>query len=110
MRGADLRDGTPILDIKPYLAYTDSHPEATGGFTDEVEWQTLEVKVAKDAREAFEGLSASVRDELRQIIAQDPRPARQRATEKDFTITYADCNVTFRVEDGIATITLIERL
>lgn len=110
VRGADLRDGTPILDIKPYLAYTDSHPEATGGFTDEVEWQTLDIRIDDSATDAFEKIAADTKDELLQILAQDPRPARQRNLAKDFTITYANVNVTFRVEGDIATITRIEHL
>ena len=108
--GADLRDGTPILDIKPYLAYTDSHPEATGGFTDEVAWQTLAVEVDEAAREAFEALPRGTEGELLQVLSQDPRPARQRGIAKDFTIAYAGYNVTFRVDDGIATVTGIEPL
>ena len=107
---ADLRDGTPILDIKPYLAYTDSHPEATGGFTDEVAWQTLAVEVDETAREAFEALPHGTEGELLQVLSQDPRPARQRGIAKDFTIAYAGYNVTFRVDDGIATVTGIEPL
>ena len=108
VRGGDLRDGTPILDIKPYLAYTDSHPEATGGFTDEVAWQTLDVKIDEAARDAFEELPDALRNELEQILAQDPRPARQRGITKDFTITYANCNVTFCVDGNVATVTRIE--
>ncbi|MDO5117405.1 MAG: tRNA (N6-threonylcarbamoyladenosine(37)-N6)-methyltransferase TrmO [Eggerthellaceae bacterium] len=110
VRGADLRDGTPILDIKPYLAYTDSHPDALGGFTDEVEWQTLDILIDEGAADAFAELAEDTRDGLLQILAQDPRPARQRNLSKDFTITYANINVTFRVEEGVATITRIEAL
>lgn len=108
VRGADLRNGTPIYDIKPYLAYTDSHPEATGGFTDEVAWQTLAVKIDDAACDAFEALPTETQRELVQVLEQDPRPARQRGATKDFAITYAHCNVAFCVEDGIATVTRIE--
>ena len=110
VRGADLRDGTPIYDIKPYLAYTDSHPEATGGFIDDVAWQTLSVQVDDSAADAFSKLAKNTRDELLQILAQDPRPARQRGLTKDFTITYENVNVAFRVEEDTATITRIEHL
>lgn len=108
VRGADLRDGTPIYDIKPYLAYTDSHPEATGGFTDEVAWQTLSVRIDEVAREAFEALPAEEQHGLLQVIGQDPRPARQRGAVKDFAIAYGRSNVAFRVEDGTATVTRID--
>lgn len=108
VRGADLRDGTPIYDIKPYLAYTDSHPEATGGFTDEVAWQTLTVRIDEAAREAFEALTADAQHDILQVIGQDPRPARQRGAMKDFAIAYGACNVAFRVEDGTATVTRID--
>ena len=70
--GADLMDGTPILDIKPYLAYTDSHPQATGGFTDRLELQPLQVLLPP---ELGEKLPEDKRAALIEVLAADPAPA-----------------------------------
>ena len=69
--GADLMDGTPIYDIKPYLPYADAHPEARGGFTDQSSWQKLSVVFAPEVTIPF---SASEVNALRETLALDPRP------------------------------------
>lgn len=104
--GADLMDGTPILDIKPYLAYTDSHPEAAGGFTDPNEWKKLTVdfptalleRVPEDRRAALIG-----------VLEQDPRPSYQRDSERIYGLTFAGCNIRFTVRLGILTVLSTER-
>ena len=94
--GADLMDGTPILDIKPYLPFTDCHPEATGGFTEETALQPpLEVR-------GMEALAARLTEKqaetLRQILASDPRPHYQDDPGRIYGIAFADTDVKFRVE------------
>ncbi|EOS40963.1 tRNA (N6-threonylcarbamoyladenosine(37)-N6)-methyltransferase TrmO [Lachnospiraceae bacterium] len=93
--GVDLLDGTPILDIKPYLPYVDSHPEAAGGFADEVKEYELEVDFLKELR-------AEVTEEERhiicQLLAQDPRPSYQQDPMRVYGMRYADLEVKFTVD------------
>ena len=94
--GADLLNGTPILDIKPYLPYADSHPEAEGGFADGVKEYELEVDFPMEWR-------ADVAEEERRIIcqllAQDPRPSYQQDPERLYGMRYADMEVKFTADD-----------
>ncbi len=71
VEGADLMDGTPIYDIKPYLSYVDSHAEARGGFTDQHEWKRLKVVLSEEVQKQF---TAEELDVLRETLALDPRP------------------------------------
>ena len=93
--GADLMDGTPILDIKPYLPYTDSHPDARGGFAPGPQ-AALEVQ-------ASAGVLAPVPPDKRQALldtlAQDPRPGYQHEPGRVYGLLFAGCNVRFTVED-----------
>ena len=93
--GADLLDGTPILDIKPYLPHVDSHPEAAGGFADRVKEYGLEVDFPRE-------LGAEVTEEERRIIcqllAQDPRPSYQQDPARVYGMRYADLEVKFTVD------------
>ncbi|MBQ3899008.1 MAG: tRNA (N6-threonylcarbamoyladenosine(37)-N6)-methyltransferase TrmO [Lachnospiraceae bacterium] len=91
--GADLRDGTPIFDIKPYLPYAEAHPDARGGFTDETNMKRLEVVFEDDSYKEDEAA-------LREILSQDPRPAYQNDPERVYGMNYKDMNVRFRVEEG----------
>ena len=105
--GADLMDGTPILDIKPYLPFTDSHPDAVGGFADGVKDHALTV--------AFpEALKAKIPPEkqagLCQILSQDPRPAYQRDPQREYGLHYAGFNVMFSVKDNDLTVKAVEIL
>ena len=99
--GVDLMDGTPIYDIKPYLAYADSHPDAVGGFTDALRWQALDVVIPEKSAAALppEKLQA-----LRELLAQDPRPGYRRSDERAFGLTFAGHNVRFCVRDGVLTV------
>ena len=93
--GADLKDGTAIYDIKPYLPWTDSHPEATGGFAEATRDYRLDVEWGTAARD----LSEAERRALTEILSQDPRPAYQHDPERVYRMDYADLNVAFRVAD-----------
>lgn len=100
VKGADLMNGTPILDIKPYLPFTDSHPEALGGYTDQTRQQEpLEVFIPDDIRTTLlnkigqERLSA-----LCQVLSQDPRPHYQQDPNRIYGLEFAGIEVHFRVD------------
>lgn len=95
--GADLMDGTPIYDIKPYIPYTDAHPEARGGFTDTTEWQPLEVVVPEE-------LQPNVSEQLLKILAQDPRPHYHNAPTRIYGMPFDGKDVRFRVDGKVLTI------
>ncbi|MBQ8683160.1 MAG: tRNA (N6-threonylcarbamoyladenosine(37)-N6)-methyltransferase TrmO [Clostridia bacterium] len=104
--GADLMDGTPILDIKPYLAYTDSHPEATGGFVTGLSDRSLTVDCAP-------GLLAGVPEDtgrsLLAVLAHDPRPTYQQDSDRVYGMDFAEYNVRFTVKNGILTVISLEK-
>ena len=97
--GADLADGTPIYDIKPYVAYADSHPEARCGFVDSNDWKELEVMIPDSLP-----FSEAEREELLSILAQDPRPQYQNDPEKTYGMVFSGRNVRFKVEGRILTV------
>ena len=97
--GADLMDGTPIYDIKPYVRYADSRPDARSGFVDETAWQTLEVVFPPDT--PFQGEEL---ESLRAALAQDPRPQYQDDPEKVYGMAFAGRNVHFRVDGNVLTV------
>jgi tRNA-Thr(GGU) m(6)t(6)A37 methyltransferase TsaA len=103
--GADLADGTPIYDIKPYVEYADSHRGVRSGFVDDHAWQRLEVVLP---RETFHKLDPDTIDGLLEILAQDPRPQYQDDPEREYGLTYDGKNVHFRVADGKLTVTRID--
>ena len=102
--GADLMDGTPIYDIKPYLPYADSRPEASAGFAPDP-GETLEVVFAPGEEEK---IPAEKRAALRGVLAQDPRPRYQKDPERIYGLAFAGRNVKFRVENGCVTVTEVE--
>ena len=104
VRGADLMDGTPVYDIKPYLAYTDAHPDASGGFTAQTPWKGLEI-VFPDALSAV--FSADELSSLRDSLALDPRPHYQDDPEKEYGLAFAGRTVRFVVCDGVLTVTQV---
>lgn len=105
VRGADLMDGTPILDIKPYLPYTDAHPEAAGGFAA----QALQQTVAVDCPPALLArLPMDRRQALLDVLAQDPRPGYQHEPGRVYGFPFAGFEVRFTVEDGRLTVVSIE--
>ena len=103
--GADLVDGTPILDIKPYLPYADCRPEATGGFTDPLGGQTLQVSCDPSL---LAGLTAEQQAGLMGVLACDPRPRYQDEPERVYGLTFAGKNIKFTVAAGVLTVIAAE--
>lgn len=99
--GIDLMDGTPIYDIKPYLPYVDSHPDATGGFSDAVRDYALRVVIPDDC---LARVPAAKREALAAVLAQDPRPGYRRDDKRRFGIRFAGLDVRFVVRDGVLTV------
>ena len=99
--GADLLDGTPIYDIKPYLAYTDSHPEAVCGFADRVKDYELKV-VFPD--EFLRRLPEEKREAAIEILRQDPRPPYQNDPKRRYGVAFAGYDIRFHVADGVLTV------
>lgn len=105
--GADLMDGTPIFDIKPYIPYGDSHPEATGGFTDtagefllEVDFpDTLLKQLPEDKRQAALG-----------VLRHDPRPSYQRSADRIYGLSFAGFDIRFTVTDNRLQVQEVNRL
>lgn len=93
--GADMMDGTPIYDIKPYIAYADSHPDATGGFTDKVKARSLEVVFPEKLKER---VPEEKLDALIGVLSQDPRPRYQDDSERIYGMSFANLDVKFRCE------------
>lgn len=92
--GADLMDGTPIVDIKPYLPYADSIPDAAGGFAATVDGNRLDVEIPA---EVATGFPPEKIDALREVLAQDPRPHYQDDPERIYGFPFAGHEVKFRV-------------
>ena len=103
--GADILNGTPIYDIKPYLKYTDSHEDAVGGFADGVLEYSLEVSFP-------ENLLAKIPEEKRSalisVLENDPRPSYKADGEREYRMTFSDYEVFFKVSDGILTVTNVK--
>ena len=98
--GADLMDGTPIYDVKPYLPYADAHPEALGGFAPSPK-ETIEVK---SPPELLQKLPEGQREALLGVLAQDPRPQYQNDPERVYGMSFGGLDVKFRVKDGVLTV------
>ncbi len=107
VRGADLMNGTPIYDIKPYIPYADAHPEALGGFTDTTPRPTLEVVIDEEWWQMY---GSSFCTEVREILAQDPRPAYQNDPDRVYGMELGRYNVKFQVKEGTATVLSIEEV
>lgn len=103
--GADLMDGTPIFDVKPYLPYTDSHADATGGFTDRVERKVLEVDFPP---ELLSLVPEESREGLLGVLACDPRPSYQNDPERVYGLTFAGRNVRFCVREKTLSVLSVE--
>jgi tRNA-Thr(GGU) m(6)t(6)A37 methyltransferase TsaA len=97
VRGADLMDGTPIYDIKPYVTYADCHPEARSGFVDQSEWKELKVDIPPKISSRF---TLEQFQSLKKILALDPRPHYQDDPERVYGMSFADYDIHFRV-DGL---------
>lgn len=94
--GADLMDGTPIYDIKPYLPEFDSHPEAKAGFVNSNEWQPLEVKFLPTAD--ISRFTPTDVNTITQLLSQDPRPHYHSSPDRLYGMTYKGYDIRFRVE------------
>ena len=99
--GADLMDGTPIFDIKPYVTYADSIPQAKSGFVDEVEFSHLTVVFPDNLRQKLSPDQAST---LIQVLENDPRPPVQADADKIFGMPFAGFDVRFRVKESVLTV------
>lgn len=99
--GADLMNGTPIFDIKPYLPSADSHREARGGFTDRILDHRLEVEFPE---EFLEKIDKERRQALIEVLENDPRPGYQEDPERIYGISYGKNNIKFRVKENILTV------
>lgn len=96
--GADMVDGTPIYDIKPYIPYADAIPDAASGYTAQP-WQPLQVRITANLPR---GVSPAWVEGLREVLAQDPRPAYQQNPERVYHIIFRPYDVAFRVENDTA--------
>lgn len=105
--GIDMVDGTPIYDIKPYLAYVDSHPEADAGFAAATEQYGLSVEFPQ---EWLDMIPEEKREGILGILSQDPRPAYHEFPERVYGVEYAGFDVRFRVKDGVLTVCEVEKL
>lgn len=101
VEGADLMDGTPIYDIKPYIPYADSHPDAAGGFTDRVPRELLTVIFPDDLLAL---IPAEKQEGLLDLLAQDPRPSYQHDPDRIYGLAYAGYNIKFQVADNKLTV------
>ena len=105
VRGADLMDGTPIYDIKPYIPYADCHPDASEGFTGQTRMHLLQVEFPP-------ALLAQVpeadRDGLVGVLASDPRPSYQHDPERIYGMEFAGLEVHFKVDGGLLTVTGVD--
>lgn len=102
--GADLMDGTPIFDIKPYVAYADCIPDAVSGFAAEAPGKKLDVFIPEELP-----LNEAQRRVLEEVLALDPRPAYQEKPEKEYVMPFEGGEVVFRVADGLLSVTEFRR-
>ena len=105
--GADLMDGTPIFDIKPYIPYADSHPDALGGFTDTAGAFLLQVVFPEDL---LAKLPQDKQDAAVQALSHDPRPSYQRKPGRVYGLTFAGHDIRFTVEEEILTVVAVEAI
>jgi tRNA-Thr(GGU) m(6)t(6)A37 methyltransferase TsaA len=99
--GADLMDGTPIYDVKPYVAYADAHPEARSGFVDQTTWEPLQVVIP-------EALAAMIPTDylvaLKATLEQDPRPQYHDDPERVYGMPFLEFDIRFKVSGGVLTV------
>ena len=105
--GADLMDGTPIFDIKPYIPYCDSHPDATGGFTDTISDFTVKVDIDPNLLTNF---PESKRNALIELLSHDPRPTYQSDPNRVYGLAFSGHNIQFTVSNNTLHVLNIERI
>ena len=103
--GADLLDGTPIYDIKPYLPYTDCHTDATGGFTDNLEERKLNVNADQSLLSL---IPEEKRQELLTVLSMDPRPSYHDDPERVYGVEFAGWNIRFQVNGKVLTVISVD--
>jgi len=103
--GADLKNGTPIYDIKPYLAYADSHPDAIGGFTENLEERKVSVEFPQ---ELLGKIPKEKQKELIGALSCDPRPSYIDDENRVFGFSFSDYEIKFRVKENILTVISVE--
>lgn len=106
VRGADLMDGTPIYDIKPYIPYADCHPDASEGFTGQTRMHLLQVEFPPTL---MAQVPEADRDALTGVLASDPRPSYQHDPERVYGMEFAGLEVHFRVDGEVLTVTDVSR-
>ena len=105
--GADLMDGTPIFDIKPYIAYGDCHPDATGGFTATAGEFLLQVEFPPHLLEI---LPEEKRDAAIGVLSHDPRPSYQRKPDRVYGLTFAGFDIRFKVAEDVLTVVEVNQV
>lgn len=105
--GADLMDGTPIYDIKPYVEYADSHVDVRSGFVDDYEWELLDVDFPSNL---LEKISVDMRRSLIKVLELDPRPQYKDDKEKVYGMSYGGFDIRFKVSDRILTVVDVVKL
>ena len=103
--GADLMDGTPIFDIKPYIPYCDSHPQATGGFTDTAKSYLLTVDFPQ---ELLQKVPEDKQQALLDVLSHDPRPSYQKDSDRVYGLSFSGFNVRFTVFDRVLTVCAVD--
>ena len=105
--GADLMDGTPIFDVKPYIPYADCQPDATGGFTDTAGDFLLQVEFPANL---IQKLPEGKRNAAIAVLSHDPRPSYQRKPDRIYGLTFAGFDLRFRVTDDILTVVEVNKV
>ena len=98
--GVDMLDGSPIYDIKPYLSFTDSHPEATGGFSDSVRDLSLSICITDEQR----GMLGEECDTVIEMLKNDPHPHYKQDPEREYGMSYKDFEIKFKIDGNILTV------
>jgi len=105
VKGADLMDGTPIYDIKPYITYADAHAAARSGYVDTLPERTVSVVIPEEIRSSCK---AAYLIELEEVLSLDPRPSYQDDPERIYGLSFGSRNVKFRVAEGVLTVVSID--
>ena len=103
--GADLMDGTPIFDIKPYIPYGDAHPDAIGGFSDQAGDFLLDVVIPDDL---LNQVPSNKQQSLLGVLSHDPRPSYQRDPERIYGLSFAGYNIRFQVRENVLSVLAIQ--
>ncbi len=104
--GVDMVNGTPILDIKPYLPYADAYPQASGGFTDTVSFPSHKVIMAEAVLAILPHETAQ---QIVQLLRQDPRPAYHRDPNRIYTLSFAGYAIQFQATDAAVTVLSVKK-